>query len=55
MYKREANLGADASNQETLPVVQHGLLQETLLSLALQGAAGVLHMPSILYVLCVCV
>lgn len=36
VQKREADLSADASNKETLPVVQHGLLQETLLGLALQ-------------------
>lgn len=32
----ESNLSTDAGNQETLPVVQHGLLQKALLSLTLE-------------------
>lgn len=35
-----AHLGADPGHEETLPVVQHGLLQETLLCLALSKTRG---------------
>lgn len=49
--QEDVNLSADASNKKTLPVVQHGLLQETLLSLALRGRHKLMrHFPT-----CACV
>jgi len=40
-----AHLGADPGHEETLPVVQHGLLQQTLLRLALRGEHPVSPAP----------